>query len=68
MSGLAGTLPFSRERGGYMLGSLRKSVAIRPLPVDAMIGVGTLAGFLVLLAHDQIPPLMIYLLQVYLTF
>ncbi len=51
-----------------MLGFLRKSVAIRPLPVDAMIGVGTLAGFLVLLAHDQIPPLMIYLLQVYLTF
>lgn len=51
-----------------MLESVRKSVAIPEIPTKALFSVGALGSFFWLLAHDLIHPLVIYLLQIYLTF
>jgi len=51
-----------------MLESVRKSVAMPAVPAKALFSVGALGSFSWLLAHDLIHPLVIYLLQIYLTF
>ncbi len=52
-----------------MLDSVRKQVSVRAVvPVDALIGLGTVVSFVWLLAQDRIHPLAIYLLQLYLSF
>ncbi len=51
-----------------MLQSIRKHVAVPHVPVKLMLSAGALASFGVLLAHDQIHPLVLYALQLYLSF
>ena len=55
-----------------MLQAIRKHVAIPrlavKLPVKLVLSAGALASFGVLLAHDQIHPLVLYALQLYLSF
>ena len=51
-----------------MLQSVRKSVAIPGISGRILLSLGTLASFAVLLANDRIHPLVIYALQVYLSF
>lgn len=51
-----------------MLESIRSTVAISDGPAKVLFSVGTLASFFWLLAHDLIHPLVIYVLQLYLTF
>ena len=51
-----------------MLQSIRKHVAIPAIPVKLVLSAGALASFGVLLAHDQIHPLVLYALQLYLSF
>jgi hypothetical protein len=52
-----------------MLESTRKNVVALPnVSVQVLLSVGTISSFVWLLAQDHIPPFVIYLLQVYLTF
>ena len=52
-----------------MLEAVRKRVATLPdLPLQLILAAGTLASFSFLLVQDQIHPLFVYFLQVYLTF
>lgn len=52
-----------------MLRSARKHVEALPaVPLTWLASVGSLGGFVWLLLQNQIHPLFIYLLQVYLTF
>lgn len=52
-----------------MLESIRKNVVALPkVPLQMMLSVGTVASFVWLLLLDRVPPIVIYLLQVYLTF
>lgn len=52
-----------------MLESIRKNVVALPkVPVQMMLSIGTVASFVWLLLLDRVPPIVIYLLQVYLTF
>lgn len=51
-----------------MLESVRKHVAIPHLPAQVVYSAGALSSFLWLLAHDLVHPVVVYLLQVYLTF
>jgi hypothetical protein len=51
-----------------MLDSARKSLAVPQVPVQALLTAGTVGSFLWLLAHDAIQPLLLYALQLYLTF
>lgn len=52
-----------------MLESIRnKSVAIPQIPTKAIWSVSTIGSFLWLLSQDLVHPLMVYLLQLYLTF
>jgi hypothetical protein len=52
-----------------MLQSARRRVQELPqVPTQAVLSVGTLASFAWLLLHNKIHPVVIYLLQVYLTF
>lgn len=51
-----------------MLDFARKSLEIPRVPVAAVLSVGTLSSFFWLLAHDAIQPLLLYALQLYLTF
>lgn len=51
-----------------MLESVRKTVAMPAVPAKALFSVGALGSFTWLLAHDLIHPLVIYLLQIFLTF
>ena len=48
--------------------TLRKYVALPEIPARHLAAAGTLIGFGWLLLQDQIPPLTIYLLELYLTF
>ena len=48
--------------------TLRKYVAVPVLPVRQLVAAGTLMGFGWLLLQNQIPPLTVYLLELYLTF
>ena len=52
-----------------MLESVRKhAVALPKVPVLAWLTAGTVGSFAWLLLHDQIHPVVVYALQVYLTF
>lgn len=52
-----------------MLESARKrEVAVPRVPAGLLLSAGTLASFGWLLSHGKIHPIVIYLLQVYLTF
>lgn len=51
-----------------MLESVRKSLEVPRVPVKAIWSVTTLGSFLWLLAQDMVHPMVVYLLQLYLTF
>lgn len=51
-----------------MLESLRKSVSVPVIPVKMVLSLGTIGSFLWLVGLDLVHPLVIYLLQLYLTF
>jgi hypothetical protein len=52
-----------------MLDSIRKYVVALPqVPAQAVLTVGTVASFAWLLSHNWIHPIIVYGLQVYLTF
>ncbi len=52
-----------------MLESARQRIITLPrVPTQLMLSVGTIASFSWLLLQDKIHPLVIYLLQAYLTF
>jgi len=51
-----------------MLGSLLKQLSVPHLPVRVMASAGVVSSFVWLLAHDLIHPLVIYLMELYLTF
>ena len=51
-----------------MIQSLRKYVALPQIPVTASVAVGTFATFGWLLVQDQIHPILIYCLQLFLSF
>ncbi|HKI06591.1 MAG TPA: hypothetical protein VKK31_31735 [Thermoanaerobaculia bacterium] len=56
-----------------MLDSVRKQVAVSYLPVNSvpvkvLLSVGSLASFGWLLSHDLVHPIVIYALQLYLSF
>jgi hypothetical protein len=51
-----------------MLDSVRKHVVIPYVPGKVLLSAATVASFGWLLAHDMIHPLVIYALQLYLSF
>ena len=52
-----------------MMQAVRTRVASLPdLPLQLALATGTLASFGWLLVHDQVHPLFVYFLQLYLTF
>jgi hypothetical protein len=57
-----------RMRRNAMLDSVRKHVAVPYVPVKVLLSVGSLASFGWLLSHDLVHPIVIYALQIYLSF
>jgi hypothetical protein len=57
-----------RMRRNAMLDSVRKHVVIPYVPVKVLLSVGSLASFGWLLSHDLVHPIVIYALQLYLSF
>jgi hypothetical protein len=55
-------------RRNVMLDSVRKHVAVPYVPVKVLLSVGSLASFGWLLSHDLVHPIVIYALQLYLSF
>lgn len=51
-----------------MLGTLLEKVALPRLPLRTAASAGVVGSFAWLLAHDLIHPLVVYLLELYLTF
>lgn len=51
-----------------MLESVRQSVALPRVPVRVLFSAGVVGSFAWLLSQDLIHPVVIYLLQLYLTF
>ncbi|MEM6455310.1 MAG: hypothetical protein AAF772_09480 [Acidobacteriota bacterium] len=51
-----------------MLNSARRALAIPNVPSHALLSSGILASFAWLLFDDRIHPVVVYLLQMYLTF
>ena len=51
-----------------MLDSIRKTAAAQDVPVEALTTVGVVGGFLFLLTHDFVHPLLVYGLQLFLSF
>jgi hypothetical protein len=51
-----------------MIDLVRRQTAVAQIPVRVLLSIGTLASFGWLLANDQIHPLVIYALQLYLSF
>lgn len=51
-----------------MLDSVRKHVAIPLVPGKVLLSATTIASFAWLLAHDQVHPLVVWALQLYLSF
>ncbi|HEX4952017.1 MAG TPA: hypothetical protein VF017_01290 [Thermoanaerobaculia bacterium] len=53
-----------------MLQSVRKHVAVAApqIPVKALLSLGCIGSFAVLLAQDRVHPFVVYLLQLYLSF
>ena len=58
----------ARMRRNVMLDSVRKHVAVPYVPVKVLLSVGSLASFGWLLSHDLVHPIVIYALQLYLSF
>jgi hypothetical protein len=58
----------ARMRRNVMLDSIRKQVAVPYVPVKVLLSVGSLASFGWLLSHDLVHPIVIYALQLYLSF
>jgi hypothetical protein len=59
--------PHAKEKT-VMLGTLLEKLALPRLPVWAAASAGVAGSFVWLLAHDLIHPLVVYLLELYLTF
>jgi hypothetical protein len=57
-----------RMRRNAMLDSVRKHVAVPDVPVKVLLSVGSLASFGWLLSHDLVHPIVIYALQLFLSF
>jgi hypothetical protein len=55
-------------RRNAMLDSVRKYVAIPDVPVKVLLSVGSLVSFGWLLSHDLVHPIVIYALQLFLSF
>jgi hypothetical protein len=55
-------------RRNAMLDSVRKHVAVPDVPVKVLLSVGSLASFGWLLSHDLVHPIVIYALQLFLSF
>ena len=52
-----------------MLESARnRELALPRVPTQLLLSAGTLISFAWLLIHDRIPPLLVYVVQLYLTF
>ena len=51
-----------------MIESIRRSFAVPHIPTQHLLSAGTVVGFTWLLLQDAIHPLIVFLLQVYLTF
>lgn len=51
-----------------MLGTLLEKLAVPRLPVRVAASAGVVGSFVWLLAHDVVHPLVVYLLELYLTF
>jgi hypothetical protein len=58
----------ARMRRNRMLDSVRKHVTIPYVPGRVLLSAATVGSFAWLLAHDMIHPLVIYALQLYLSF
>jgi hypothetical protein len=56
------------RRNSPMLDSVRKHVTIPYVPGRVLLSAATVGSFAWLLAHDMIHPLVIYALQLYLSF
>jgi hypothetical protein len=57
-----------RMRRNAMLDSARKLVAVPYVPVKVLLSVGSLVSFGWLLSHDLVHPIVIYALQLFLSF
>jgi hypothetical protein len=57
-----------RMRRTRMPDLVRKSIAIPQLPVKVLLSAATLASFGWLLAHGMVHPIVVYALQLYLSF
>ena len=59
-------------KAGFEIGkarfSVRKHVAVPDVPVKVLLSVGSLASFGWLLSHDLVHPIVIYALQLFLSF
>jgi hypothetical protein len=55
-------------RRNAMLDSVRKHVAVPDVPVKVLLSVGSLVSFGWLLSHDLVHPIVIYALQLFLSF
>lgn len=51
-----------------MIGTLLEKLAIPRLPVHVVASAGVVGSFVWLLAHDLVHPLVVYLLELFLTF
>jgi hypothetical protein len=51
-----------------MIGTLLEKLAIPRLPVRVAASAGVIGSFVWLLAHDLLHPLVVYLLEIFLTF
>jgi hypothetical protein len=59
---------WERMRRTRMPDLVRKSIAIPQLPVKVLLSAATLASFGWLLAHGLVHPVVVYALQLYLSF
>ena len=51
-----------------MLDSVRKHIVVRQIPATTLFAVSTVGSFLWLLSQDLVHPIVIYALEVYLSF
>lgn len=51
-----------------MLDSVRKQIAVPQIPATTLFAVSTVASFLWLLSQDLVHPIVVYALEVYLSF
>lgn len=51
-----------------MLGTVRNQLALPQIPVRPLAAVGVVGSFVWLLAHDLIHPVVVVLVELYLTF